>query len=138
MNIAEEAAFDKEGQTESRLNWKPYFLILVIILTALLSFGLGKLSVVGEKQGITVEYDPTLTEAQAPVGNREQSASALNSLPASEPNQTEVITSKNGSKYHYSHCPGAKQITEKNKLIFASPAAAEASGYTLAANCQAR
>jgi hypothetical protein len=62
----------------------------------------------------------------APTGNTATTASQA------------VVASKNGTKYHYEHCPGAKQIKAENKISFNSPAEAEASGYTLAANCQKR
>ncbi len=46
-----------------------------------------------------------------------------------------VIASKNGTKYHLESCPGASQIKEENRIIFASVAEAKAAGYTPAANC---
>lgn len=57
---------------------------------------------------------------------------------ASAPTETAaVIASKNGTKYHYPSCPGAKQIADKNRITFASAQAAENAGYTLARNCKA-
>lgn len=129
MSITEEVSFDKDGRIERFPLIKKLFLALVIILVATLSFGIGRLTSEPSRQGIKVEYDPAL-----------QSASAITSLPSNLPTsnlQTSVVVgSKNGAKYHYPHCPGAKQIAEKNKVVFASPTVAEASGYTLAANCK--
>ena len=48
----------------------------------------------------------------------------------------QVVASKNGTKYHYPWCAGAKQIAEKNKITFASTEEARAKGYTPAANCK--
>ena len=129
MNIAEEVSFDKEGHVEGKLSWRRLFLALVIILVASLSFGIGRLSVVGKSEPIKIEYDPSLTSA------------AITSLPVSPTSklqnlQTSVVGSKNGTKYHFEHCAGAKQIKEENKVVFSSPSVAEASGYTLAANCK--
>ncbi|MBI2482340.1 MAG: hypothetical protein HYV76_02150 [Candidatus Vogelbacteria bacterium] len=58
----------------------------------------------------------------------------INNNPA--PTKQVVVASKQGSKYHYPHCPGAKQIKETNQVWFNSPAEAETAGYNLAANCQ--
>ena len=122
MSVAEEVSFDKDGHIE-RFPWaQRFYLSAIIILVALLSFGLGKLSVAGDKEPVRVEYN-------------QQAASAISSVTIQGGG---VIASKNGKKYHYSHCPGAKQIAETNKIVFATPEAAEASGYTLASNCSIR
>ena len=125
MSLAEEISFDKDGYIE-RFPWaKRFYLSAVILLTALASFGLGKIAGSGERGEIKIEYDPGLN-----------SASVINSVqPLSDKS---VVASKNGKKYHYSHCPGAKQISETNKIVFATKEAAEASGYTLASNCSPR
>ena len=47
-----------------------------------------------------------------------------------------IIASKNSTKYHFVHCPGAKQISDANKITFASVAMAESAGYTKALNCK--
>ena len=134
MNISEVVSFDKEGRVEYFPLWRRLFLALVIILVATLSFGIGRLSVVGDREPLRIEYDPQLTtDNSQPTQNKSQTASAINAVSGGE-----VITSKNGNKYHYPYCPGAKQIKEENKVIFASATAAEAAGYTLAANCLPR
>ena len=134
----EEVSFDKEGHIERFPLFRKLFLALVIILVATLSFGIGRLSVAGNREPIRIEYNPELTEQSAwstpSVG---QTASVINSIPTGN-SETGVITSKNSSKYHFLHCPGAKQIKEENKITFKTPAAAEAAGYTLAANCSPR
>ena len=117
MNISETISFDKVGVPL----WRKLFLSIVIILVASLSFAIGRLTREGKSEPIKIEYDQSLTSTV--INSNENSAS--------------VIASKNGKKYHYPFCPGAKQISEKNKIIFASKEAAEASGYTLAANCKA-
>ncbi|MBI1974368.1 MAG: hypothetical protein HYS51_00705 [Candidatus Zambryskibacteria bacterium] len=122
MSLTEEVSFDNSGNIE-RFSWlRKLFLAIVIILVALLSFGIGRLSVVGKREPIRIEYDPLL--------------SIENSLKIENSAQGAVVGSKNGSKYHYPNCPGAKQISEKNKVTFSSANAAEAAGYTLASNCK--
>lgn len=48
-----------------------------------------------------------------------------------------VVASKTGKKYHLPDCPGAKTISEKNKITFESVKAAEAAGYAPASTCKA-
>lgn len=45
------------------------------------------------------------------------------------------VASKAGTKYHLLNCPGVQQIKDKNKIYFATAAAATAAGYTPASNC---
>ncbi len=119
MSITEEITFGNNGQIE-RWPWlRKFFLAAVIILTALLSFGIGRLSVVSDREAIKIEYED-LDKAQS---TNIQAANA-------------VIGSRNGSKYHFLHCPGAKQIKEANKITFNSPDEAERAGYTKASNCK--
>ncbi len=138
----EEVSFDKDGHIETFPLWRRFFLSLVIILIAFLSFGIGRLSVAGNREPIRVEYDSSTRLPDGQVSNQTsnpkvQTANVINVIPAGD-SSTTVVGSSKGTKYHYSHCAGAKQIKEENKLVFASSAAAEASGYTLAANCSPR
>lgn len=126
---------DENGEVRSA-SWRimifqKLFLSLTIILVALLSFGIGRLSVAGDREPIKIEYDPNLSTSQV-----DNVASVIS---ATKPNNsTSVVVSKNGTRYHYLDCAGAKQIKEENKIVFATPVAAEAAGYTLAANCKPR
>ncbi|MEK7147798.1 MAG: hypothetical protein AAB758_00715 [Patescibacteria group bacterium] len=136
----EEVSFDNTGHIEQFPLFRKLFLSLVIILVASLSFGIGRLTGVGKSEPIQIEYDQELTTNNLLLtAGREQAASVINSLPSQLPNlQTSVVASKSGSKYHFLHCPGAKQIKEANKLTFPNPGSAEAAGYSLAANCVAK
>ena len=107
-----------------------YFYSFLLVLVALVSFALGKQSVLTEK--VILDATPTVsTESQHLVPNREVLAAEASATAA----LSSVIASKSGSKYHLPSCPGAKQIKESNKITFDSVAAAEAAGYTPAANC---
>jgi len=48
----------------------------------------------------------------------------------------QVVASVNGTKYHYSWCPGAGQIKEQNKIVFKNGEDARAAGFVLAGNCK--
>ncbi|MCR4279750.1 MAG: hypothetical protein NUV78_03375 [Candidatus Zambryskibacteria bacterium] len=129
--------FDEAGEVIRFPLFRKLFLSLIIILVATLSFGLGRLSSSQRGEGVRLEYNPQLTtDPSTSLGaSNQQSANALNAIKTIE-NSTSVVASKNGTKYHYPHCSSAKRILDANKIVFASPQAAEASGYTLAANCR--
>lgn len=128
MSIPEIVSYDKEGRIERFPLFQKLFVSFTIILVALLAFGIGRLSVVGEREPVRIEYDASIIQAN-------QTANVINAVVGGNES---VVVSKNGVRYHYPHCSGAKQIKEENKIVFATPAAAEAAGYTLAANCQPR
>lgn len=131
---------DESGKVESFSLLRTLFLSIVIILVALLSFGIGRLSVIGKREPIKIDYDPEISNSQFPISN--QTANVINATgklaPPSDSVGGGVVASKNGKRYHYPYCAGAKQIKDENKIIFSTPAAAEAAGYTLAANCSPR
>lgn len=151
----ETISFDETGEPIKRPLLRRLFLALVIILVASLSFGLGRLSGGKDNSPIKISFDPAVTALLSPSNEgKPQTASAVEAFKGSVPsistqeNSSQVVpgprstggvvASKNGSKYHFSYCPGAKQIKEANKIYFDTPAAAEASGFTLAANCKLR
>lgn len=139
MSLTELIHFDKDGRVEPEGSLlKKLFLSLVIILVATLSFGVGRLTSGGERGGIKLELEEKLTtDNQLPTASRSQTANIINAVtPPSGLTAGSVVGSSKGTKYHYVHCPGAKQISEANKITFASPQHAEASGYTLAGNCR--
>jgi hypothetical protein len=77
---------------------------------------------------------------QAREGNVPRTSSAAGQgtqQPQLDRSDTRVVVSKSSTskKYHHPWCAGAKQIKEANRLWFASPAEAQAAGYTLAGNC---
>jgi len=99
----------------------------VFILVSVLSFGLGRMSVV----------------SSVPV--TAHSGAVLRTLPVAEEKEVEVVAdqtaeptlvaSKSGTKYHYTWCSSAARITEENRVYFTSTTEARAAGYTPAANC---
>jgi hypothetical protein len=130
---------DEEGRVEKRFEWKRLFLPVSIVLISLLSFGIGRLTVLENNTPIRIEYDEELANDKLPTTpTTEGQMQTLNAAPAAQISNTTVVGSSKSDKYHYLHCSGAKQISEKNKITFSSPAQAESAGYTLAANCEAR
>ncbi|HQF41251.1 MAG TPA: hypothetical protein PLY95_01480 [Candidatus Paceibacterota bacterium] len=117
------------GESEFVKSEKPLFWALVIILTASLSFGLGRLSKIDEVRApVRVEKTPA-SEMVVAVG-------LVGGEQGSEVSEKLIVASKRGKKYHYLWCSGAKTIKEENKIYFATEVEAEQAGYVLAANCQ--
>lgn len=135
MNIQEarnkiKFLFESEGN-------KAVFTALLIMLVGLASFGLGRMSTIeGTKTPVTIEY-PDRTEV-ATGSEREVSKThtAAVARAAMENKGGGVVASKSGTKYHFPWCAGASQISEKNKVNFASIEDARKAGYTPASNCK--
>ena len=110
-------------------------LALAVIFISVTAFNLGKISTLN-KQKMPI----TITE---PVNSKqitENSGEGVqNSKPATNNQKlaTSVVVSKNSTSmvYHFPWCPSASKIADKNKLTFATEAAAISAGYTLAGNC---
>ncbi|OHA57405.1 MAG: hypothetical protein A2114_00680 [Candidatus Vogelbacteria bacterium GWA1_51_14] len=103
-----------------------WFLGLVFALGLLLAFGLGRLAAFeASRTPVTITYpnpsDPNIESNYSTLTNSDITG--------------DIVASKQGSKYHLSSCPGAKQIKAENRVVFPSAAAARAAGYEPAANC---
>ncbi|MEX0917025.1 MAG: hypothetical protein WDZ90_00655 [Candidatus Paceibacterota bacterium] len=104
-------------------------LILLLLLTGFLSFGLGRLSVLSEvREPIRIEYGGQ--EATATL-----SSDASDDGTAEARSEGEFVGSTGGTKYHFPWCGGAQRIKEENKIFFTSKDDARKRGYTPAANC---
>jgi hypothetical protein len=105
------------------------FMAVLVSLVAVVSFGLGRQSVVGES---LVRPAP---QAPASVIFTDVATTAKNPEISTDSVTIKVVGSRSGTKYHLPNCPGAAQIKEENKVFFDSAALAEAAGYSPAANC---
>lgn len=122
------------------------YIPIIIILIGIISFGLGRLSVVGSSKPPIVLDSTAVKNAalggtnSAPVGGVNQSAAVAGSLPVKKASVPDlggaVVASKKGAKYHLPWCSGAKTISEANKITFSSPEEARKAGYTPAGNCK--
>ncbi|MFA5736750.1 MAG: hypothetical protein WCX70_01915 [Candidatus Paceibacterota bacterium] len=134
MNIIEKFSEKVKGVTKTDKNEfvkseKFLFWSFAIILTASLSFGLGRLSKIEEVR------EPIRIEKALVVDNL-ATVSLIDEGQGNEISAKLIVASKRGKKYHYIWCAGAKTIKEENKIYFTNEIEAERAGYTLAANCQ--
>lgn len=116
-------------------------LCLILILVGSAGFGLGKLSSVEKasapsytksftaQKAAVIESQPTKTVRTVAEKNLQASTS-----PSSQP----IVASKNGTRYYFLNCSGAKRIKEENKIYFTTVDEATKAGYTLATNCSSQ
>ncbi|HMO77758.1 MAG TPA: Ada metal-binding domain-containing protein [Candidatus Paceibacterota bacterium] len=115
------------------------FYSLLIVLVAIVSFCLGRLSLIPDTpvtNRVEIKQPKTAPETKTPLTlDTESKAPFTTSNSSSGATNGTVVGSRSGSKYHLPSCPGAKQIKAENLINFSSREAAEAAGYKPAANC---
>ncbi len=110
------------------------FMAILLVLVAVVSFGLGRQSVVANgtfslnthSDQFESQSGVLLTKTPLPVSDISTSTKEA---------EARVLGSRTGTKYHLPSCPGAAQIKDENKVFFDSIALAKAAGYSPAANC---
>ncbi len=108
---------------------KVFLTALVVVLVGAASFGLGRLSVLRERQpGVVVHSPGSLTNLASPA------AAPVRFVPPAGAAKN-FVASKNGTKYYAVGCGGASRIKPENQAWFATEADAKVAGYTPAANC---
>src|SRR5687768_4971090 len=118
------------------------FLVSVIVLVALISFGFGRLSALESGSGgeLEVVSAPVSAEELAELSQKvrlyaEGETPPTDEAEVGESSPTNIVGNKNSKIFHLSACSGAKNMAEANKVFFASIAAATAAGYRPAGNC---
>lgn len=105
-----------------RTNENDLFTALIIVLTAISAFGLGRLSAVYDAK------TPLVIKNAVPAAVAVSKTAALTTK--------KYLASKNGKKYYSADCPAATRIAEANRIWFSSAAEAEGAGFSLSASCQ--
>lgn len=114
----------KKGKEQLVILEKPdFFIAALLVLVAFASFGLGRLS------KIQITHSPLKIEQVAQTAAVGEAIGEVKSAGM-------YVASKNGTKYHFPWCSGAKSISEANKIWFDSVEEARAAGYTPASNCK--
>ncbi|MFZ1019895.1 MAG: hypothetical protein WAN61_02810 [Minisyncoccia bacterium] len=127
---------------------KDILTIVIVILTGLGCFELGRLSV--ENSPLDAKISPP-DSSQTTIDTTNQAANAIstqptasalptkiqNSNPAGLPAQTgkNFFASSRGKKYYPINCSAGKNIKPENKIYFATGEAAGRAGYTLSSAC---
>lgn len=111
-----------------------FLVILVVLLSSLASFGLGRLSVSSENEAGNT--DSVIIQGVNFIESGVEGSSVQthqNEQKVSE--KGEFVASKNGTKYYKEGCDGAKRILEENKIWFQTQEEAELSGYEKSSTC---
>ncbi len=111
-----------------------YLLAGLIIVVALTSFYLGRLSITENTQEI--QQKAQISEIQQKEGTQPSVPPVKNEEVQVTSDTAGYVASKSGTKYHLPWCGGAKQIKEENKIWFATKEEAEKAGYLPASNCK--
>lgn len=116
-----------KGKTEEDAHTLLY--ISLVILVGLSSFGLGRISVEGEreKEGIIIKSD-TATRGEDSEGSGAEEIELST--------EKKYVASKNGKMYYSLGCGGASRIKEENQVWFKTKEDAEKSGFTLSSTCK--
>lgn len=109
------------------------FMAILLVLVAVVSFGLGRESVRTEAS-IPVLLSAGSSSTQTTGVYIDAATSTTQAILENE-KAVQVVGSRSGTKYHLPTCPGAAQIKDENKIVFETIVAAKAAGYSPAANC---
>lgn len=143
-NASPEEYFDLHGLEDTKKGnfWRKleaflasrYFVAVCVVLVAIIGFSVGRLSKIQDTREPVRVYGSVGAGTGSSTGEVMGASTGSQSIP--QTNSGQVVASKNGTKYHYPWCAGAKQISDKNKITFNSIEEARQAGYTPASNCK--
>ena len=112
------------------------FFVFIVIIVGLIGFGLGRLSLLQAGQG---SGDIANLEIKStPIGAEELlklTGEGSEKTDGDSAGPTDIVGNRNSKIFHLSHCPGARNMSEVNKVFFSSINAAIEAGYRAAGNC---
>ncbi len=103
---------------------------VILVLTCLASFGLGRLSVQKPAQNDTVSIIGQVSTYEDYSGSKQGGG-----YQESESSYGVYVASRSGTKYYLPSCSGASRIKEENKIWFNSTSEAESAGFTKSSTC---
>ncbi len=110
-----------------------FFVVILIVLVGLISFGLGKLSALEKTSAVVGTHNEINTVATALESSNLPIKSVSTPKAIVENSEGMVFASKSGTRYYYPDC--SSRVKEENKIWFNSIEEAEATGRTLASGC---
>lgn len=113
-------------------------LALAVVLISVTAFNLGKISAINKAKTPITITEPGDGVQGSGYSQRPGDSKSMNPKPSTLNPTSPVVASKNstGKLYHFPWCSSGSKIAEKNKITFATEAAAISAGYTLAGNCK--
>ncbi len=123
---------------------KDLFILGLVVITALFSYGLGRLAKIEAlKPPVTISGAaiPAVTSSGrgGEGGSGQLAAVAGADIPTAAPvTNGSLVASKNGHSFYYPWCGGLSRIKSENRIYFKTRVEAEAAGLKLATNCKDR
>ncbi len=114
------------------------FYSLIVTLTAVLAFGLGRASLESNTQVAGLQRLPDFyleTNDMSLLDGGTVSSAAPTAVTEPSVQNQNFVASKTGKRYYPTSCSGVSRIKDTNRVYFASEPAAMAAGYSRAANC---
>lgn len=108
---------------------------LIILLVALVSFGLGRLSMAPGTLTLAAEKTGTITLATGTVPAAVGAPLRAAPTAATTTTQGPYVASKNGTKYYLTTCGAANRIKAENRVFFQTVGEATKAGLAPAVNC---
>lgn len=111
---------------------KDILVVIIVILVAVASFELGRMSKGSSIRGLKVEYpenSQNSSETSLSPNTVEASAISVNF-------DKNFFASKRGKKYYSISCSAGKTIKEQNRIYFKTGEEAEAAGFVLSSACK--
>lgn len=121
---------DKHNNQSNKIIASDLYVVLIIILVGIASFGLGKISSY-EKNKIPISIQKTQDILLSAVSTNNSESK----ITETASNKGLIVASKSGTKYYYPWCSGVSRIKEENKVWFNTIEEARAKGLTPASNC---
>jgi hypothetical protein len=125
------------------------YIVTLIIVVGFGAFGLGRLSVSQNDSTSSVQLvyprgeSGTVSVVPASILSPKSSSVSTPSIKSDLSLQNsvdnsgkDIVASSRGSKYYYTWCSGAKNLSEANKIFFSTESEAEAAGYSKSTSCK--
>lgn len=125
------------------------YIVTLIIVVGFGAFGLGRLSVSQNDSTSSVQLvyprgeSGTASVVPASILSPKSSSVSTPSIKSDLSLQNsvdnsgkDIVASSRGSKYYYTWCSGAKNLSEANKIFFSTESEAEAAGYSKSTSCK--
>ena len=130
------------------LEKESYFIVALLLLVSGGAFAAGRMTppTPAASEG-ALALHPTMRTLPSGANSTDEGNTATSSASETKPataaasvSTTETkgmyVGSRKGTKYHLPSCPGAKHISDTNKIWFTSKEDAASKGYTPASNCK--
>lgn len=107
---------------------KDILTMIIVVLVAISSFGLGRLSKDSENKGLQITEEAKIQQAanvvNTPIGAKQT------------PSSGSFFASKRGHKYYKVGCSAGQTIKQENRIYFGTREDAERAGYELSTSCR--